>query len=250
MTAEEAFTSTDQQREMLLGIRSFKFQYLHILIMLLRDDSNQSALRIASAREALSILPDMVSNWGSVYNGVVWYASDIMFVVALTLIASCARQLLYLPFGPFFVMFGHILSDPAAWTVEQDLQLLRTTVAYFESMCSQLSLLSTLSSRLAHTASVFLQLAQHHVNAGAPKTVANTQSLDGFADIDLATIESYLAWLPAEFTESLPPTERIARPETTAGGHQDLAASRGLEGRFDDAFDWFSWDTYYANAHA
>lgn len=73
MAAEANVTSAAQQREMALGIRSMKFQYLHLLIMLLRDDPRSCSLRIASAREALSLLPDMVSNWGSVYNGIVWW---------------------------------------------------------------------------------------------------------------------------------------------------------------------------------
>lgn len=69
---ETSSSNVPQQREMLLGLRSFKFQYLHLLILMLRGDETQSAMRVALAREALSILPDMVSNWGSVYNGVVW----------------------------------------------------------------------------------------------------------------------------------------------------------------------------------
>lgn len=65
-------TSAAQQREMSLGLRSFKFQYLHLLILMLRGDNAHAAMRIALARDALLILSDMVSNWGSVYNGVVW----------------------------------------------------------------------------------------------------------------------------------------------------------------------------------
>lgn len=72
MNAENASATADQRREMLLGINSLKFQYLTILIVLLRYDLSRSALRISSAREALKMLPDIVSNWGSVYNGVVW----------------------------------------------------------------------------------------------------------------------------------------------------------------------------------
>ena len=61
-----------QIREMSLGISSIKFQYLHSLILLLKGDESSSALRLFSAREAISILSSMVSNWSSVYNGVVW----------------------------------------------------------------------------------------------------------------------------------------------------------------------------------
>lgn len=59
-------------REMNLGIHSNKFQYLHILILLLKGDES-SDLRLSCAREAISLLPYLVSNWGSVYNGVIWY---------------------------------------------------------------------------------------------------------------------------------------------------------------------------------
>ncbi|KAJ5847461.1 Transcription factor [Penicillium solitum] len=67
--------------------------------------------------------------WSSVYNGAVW-------------------QLLYCPFTPFFVIFGNIIYSDGAQTsaIAQDLNLLPATVDYF-----------------AHTASVFLQLAQGHV---------------------------------------------------------------------------------------
>lgn len=72
LSAESSNATADQQREMLLGIKSLKFQYLNLLVVMLRHDTARSALRISSAREALSMLPDVVSNWGSVYNGVVW----------------------------------------------------------------------------------------------------------------------------------------------------------------------------------
>ncbi|KAF4767544.1 hypothetical protein HAV15_009667 [Penicillium sp. str.  len=94
----------------------------------IRGDSS-SVVRLSSAREAISTLSCMVSSWSSVYNGAVW-------------------QLLYCPFTPFFVIFGNIIYSDGAQTsaIAQDLNLLPATVDYF-----------------AHTASVFLQLAQGHV---------------------------------------------------------------------------------------
>ena len=77
MATESSSSTAVQQREMLLGIKSFKFQYLNLLIVLLRNDITRAALRISSAREALSMLPDIISNWGSVYNGVVWSVSKL-----------------------------------------------------------------------------------------------------------------------------------------------------------------------------
>lgn len=69
---ERASSTADQVREMALGINSMKFQYLHVLILLLKGEEFSSSLRLSSAREALSLLTSMVSNWNSVYNGVIW----------------------------------------------------------------------------------------------------------------------------------------------------------------------------------
>lgn len=72
MDAEKASLNPAQLREMTLGIRSMKFYHLHILILLSRDDSSQREALLSAAREAISILPSIVSNWVSVYNGMVW----------------------------------------------------------------------------------------------------------------------------------------------------------------------------------
>lgn len=64
--------NADRNRELRLGINSVKFQYLHILTLLLKG-GRSSDLRLSCAREAISMLPSLVSNWASVYNGVVWY---------------------------------------------------------------------------------------------------------------------------------------------------------------------------------
>lgn len=111
-------------------------------------------------------------------------------------------------------------------------------------MRNQLSLLSTLASRLAKTAGVFVQLAEHHVNASAPSTAAGatTQGLDDLSDIDLAAIEGYLEWLPG----SVPPTQEIMEPEAAVDGDGEATALNGRKRRFDDVFDWFSWDSYYS----
>lgn len=73
MENEQRSADDSQIREMNLGINSVKFQYLHILTLLLKGDRS-SDLRLSCAREAISLLPSLVSNWGSVYNGVIWYA--------------------------------------------------------------------------------------------------------------------------------------------------------------------------------
>ena len=72
MENEQRSADRNQIRELNLGINSVKFQYLHILTLLLKGDRT-SDLRLSCAREAISLLPSLVSNWGSVYNGVIWY---------------------------------------------------------------------------------------------------------------------------------------------------------------------------------
>jgi hypothetical protein len=76
MDAEKAWTTAEQRQEMSLGLNNMKFQYLHILILLLKNNDSYYELRLRSAREALSLLPSMVSNWSSVYNGVIWYLAN------------------------------------------------------------------------------------------------------------------------------------------------------------------------------
>lgn len=72
MNNDRISADAKQIREMNLGISSVKFQYLHILTLLLKND-RASNIRLSCAREAISLLPSLVSNWGSVYNGVIWY---------------------------------------------------------------------------------------------------------------------------------------------------------------------------------
>lgn len=57
----------------MIGVRAMRFQYLHILILLLRKDPNDKELRIQAARDAITLLPGLVSNSTHVYNGLVWY---------------------------------------------------------------------------------------------------------------------------------------------------------------------------------
>lgn len=78
MKVESTSNTPAQNHEMALGISSFKFQYLHLLVELLRDDAAQRVLRLTSAREALAMLPEIISNWGSVYNGIMWYATAVL----------------------------------------------------------------------------------------------------------------------------------------------------------------------------
>ncbi|KAL0932308.1 fungal specific transcription factor domain-containing protein [Colletotrichum truncatum] len=269
---ERSSTAEAHLREMSLGITSMKFQYLHIVIVLHKGDPACAKILLESAREALSLLPHMVSNWSSIYNGVVWH-------------------LLYYPFIPFFVVFEHIVHDKtsnASSKTNNDISLLSTTVSYFSSMRAQLRLLAPVCARLEHVASIFLQLAQAHANerrlphSGEPKVNSvfpssapplSTQFLghgdneriasvfqtvnedEGIiADLDISTL---LDWLPADTAASWPVEFTATSQQSRAGTafnssliteEQTERASRGRKRTFDATFDWFSWDTYYTDS--
>ncbi len=72
LEAEKNSVDAGQLHEMSLGIRSLEFQYHHTHILLLKDDPSFTDLRLASAREAITLLRTLVSNSNSVYNGVTW----------------------------------------------------------------------------------------------------------------------------------------------------------------------------------
>ncbi|KAK2000821.1 hypothetical protein LX36DRAFT_698676 [Colletotrichum falcatum] len=274
--AERHFVGDAHVREMTLGLNSMRFQYLHIVIILLKGDESFATLRLGSAREALFLLPTVVSNWSSVYNGVIWH-------------------LLYYPFIPFFVVFENLLHNHAlqsAVAIDQDLKLLETTVSYFVSMRDQMRLLATLCSRLERVAAVFLQLAKSYLGSRTavsgesrgnnPLTLGNTlsgispmpaqpvvgqgaaftwkggsgafagnQHGDGPDIGDGVEIGNLLNWLPADtFTTDLF-TEREQQSEAASGKAAGFATtsasecSRGRKRAFDATFDWFSWDAYY-----
>ncbi|KAJ6089455.1 Transcription factor [Penicillium canescens] len=241
---ESVSADVSQIREMYLGISSIKFQYLHSLILLLKGDESSSALLLFSAREAISTLSSMVSNWSSVYKGVVW-------------------QLLYCPFTPFFVVFDNIIhpQNYHTSTIEQDLGLLSATVNYFKAMQSQMRLLATVCSRLEHTASIFLKLAQNHVSyrastktaappapytqASSNQNYSHSQTLADLMDPEVGDLNvvNYVEWLPADMdtTWPLPEAER----------HEPVSSRPGDRGQMlGNMFDWFSWDSYYAGTGA
>ena len=70
--AEKADARPDQIHEMNLGISNFKFQYLHIMVLLTRQSPESDQECIETARQMISLLPGMVSNWNQVYNGIIW----------------------------------------------------------------------------------------------------------------------------------------------------------------------------------
>ncbi|KZL67587.1 fungal specific transcription factor domain-containing protein [Colletotrichum tofieldiae] len=279
MEAERQFLGTAQLKEMSLGLNSMRFQYLHIVIILFKGDDSYLNLRLEAAREALFLLPSIVSNWSSVYNGVIWH-------------------LLYYPFIPFFVVFENLVQNytfQSAMTIDQDLKLLATTVSYFASMRAQMRLLATVCSRLERVAAVFLQLAKSYlgrrvllsddIRGSGRSTIGNSlsntslapvqptngdeplnsfkgketnfnwnQDEDGPALEDDVEIGNFLNWLPADsFTTGLfmeRGQHNEAAPANTAvfsAGLSSPESSRGRKRAFDATFDWFSWDAYYTD---
>lgn len=80
---ERAFSGPNELREMALGISTIKFEYLHVLMVLLKSHSPSASLRLEAAREAISLLPSMVSNWTSVYNSMIWYVAPDLFQMGI-----------------------------------------------------------------------------------------------------------------------------------------------------------------------
>ncbi|KAK2041079.1 hypothetical protein LZ31DRAFT_586737 [Colletotrichum somersetense] len=277
MEAERPFLVTAQLQEMCLGLNSTRFQYLHIVIILLKGDESFANLRLEAAREALFLLPTVVSNWSSIYNGVIW-------------------NLLYYPFIPFFVVFENIIHNHAsqsAVTIDRDLQLMATTVSYFASMRGQMRLLATLCIRLERVASVFLQLAKSYLGrrtvtsdegrsnnplalgeslssmSSVPAQPATGQGLastskekhrasgwnqddDGPVLGDDVEIGNLINWLPADTFPAGLFMERGQQNEAVSANASGFvtasSASEGSRSRkrtFDATFDWFSWDAYY-----
>ncbi|KAJ5623059.1 hypothetical protein N7490_011664 [Penicillium lividum] len=249
---ERGSTDTNQIHEMELGINSAKFQYLHILTLLLKGDVS-SNLRLSCAREAIALLPSLVSNWGSVYNGVVW-------------------QLLYYPFAPFLVIFENIVHRPSqSQKHENDLDLLAITVNYFAEMRPQMRLLAGLCSKLQHTATVFLQLAQSYIRhcysikpkqytvllSQQPKSSRPdeqaTQPWDDLIDIALDDQEliNYLSCLPVDMN----PTSRILETELhVPQSHrpdraENMSPTYSQQPMSDFTFGWFLWDDYYGSSN-
>ncbi|KAE8414804.1 fungal-specific transcription factor domain-containing protein [Aspergillus pseudocaelatus] len=270
MHVESASASACHLKEMGLGINSIKFHYLHILIILLKGDESNSTLRLSSARDAISLLSSIISNWSSIYNGVVW-------------------QLLYYPFTPFFVIFENIVHH-TCWTpaIEHDLQLLSTTVTYYAKMRSQMRLLATVCARLQHVAATFLHLAQTHVRQHAfaqtphnmvistgshsisqsgdyDRSAYNSRVMDDLASrrsgdsetrpnvgVGEPDVASYLEWLPADLILTWPWVDVEHRElKSSDSGTGDRGTPRNLSRKpFDSVFDWFSWDAYYADVEA
>ncbi|KAL6898655.1 fungal-specific transcription factor domain-containing protein [Trichoderma evansii] len=239
---ESASSSAHQLQEMMIGVRAMRFQYLHILILLLRKDKNDKELRIQAARDAITLLPGLVSNSTHVYNGLVW-------------------QLLYYPFTPFFTIFGHIITHPSLPTANQDLELLNQTATYFNSM-KQLGSLSEASSKLERTALVFYNLARfitskEHADSdvqGMDSGVATASSEDTpVQEMDILSKEVDLESYTDAFMTYISDQDNAAQTgfdnidiENILGCLESTDTPlRSRKRSFESTLDWFSWDSHY-----
>ncbi|RGP80281.1 transcriptional regulatory [Fusarium longipes] len=259
---EKSFSSPSQLREMSLGISTMNFEYLHVCMALTRDDKSCIDSRLDTAREAISLLPSMVSNWTSIYNPM-----------------TCPRHQLYFPFIPFFIIFENLVQGRASLpetTIEHDIELLSTTITYYSDMREQFQLLAPLCERLTHIATVFHRLVLDQV--GYPGTLGqdevrvqpfpptegqNIGSMDSNTTLSLQEMElqlgdeigvdlkQYMQWLSSDVLSVEPeaqghiPTENLADETGTsfqAGGQDNVP--RGIKRPLDVMFDWFAWDSY------
>ncbi|KAK1243348.1 hypothetical protein MKX07_003976 [Trichoderma sp. CBMAI-0711] len=242
---------TGAAQEMTIGVRAMRFQYLHILILLLRKIPNSKDRRVQAARDAIMLLPGLISNYNHVYNGLVW-------------------QLLYYPFTPFFTLFCHMIDHPFAPTTQQDLNLLTTTAKYFNSM-KQFGSLPAVSYKLEKTALVFCNLAIFVTSGEYSKddaqdlqSTATATSLEDFGIVecsseerihfvDASSSEAGSASFTDAFMAYLQDQDYSAQSGVDNTDIENLLSCLDSEGpsphkrkrSFENTMDWFSWDTYY-----
>ncbi|KAL6924206.1 hypothetical protein FSST1_001480 [Fusarium sambucinum] len=259
LEGERTSSSPNQLREMSLGICTMTFEYLHVFMVLTRADPSCVGPRHEAAREAISLLPTLVSNWTSIYNPMTWH-------------------LLYFPFIPFFVIFENLVHDHAfslKTTKQHDIELLSSTVSYYSSMRNQFQLLAPLCERLKNVANVFHRLAVvllggyctseqdkelfqpisdgdvssiGTLNSNAAMTVEEIQvELGDEIGVDL---KQYLEWLPADLSplQSIPlghiSTGNVTSETMNSFLMGEQEGSRGTKRPFDVMFDWVAWDSY------
>ncbi|KAI5459047.1 hypothetical protein BGZ63DRAFT_490965 [Mariannaea sp. PMI_226] len=199
-------------KEMELGIRTFKFQFFHLMILLLRDLDSHEDAACSMSRIALSMLSGLVSDSSGVYNGVVW-------------------QLLYYPFTPFFVLFRRILTSAKPSQDKEDLHHMQKMLAYYLDISHTIGPLRQLASKLGETARVFCKLVEQ-ISQSEEKTrrVEQKEALDRF-------LHSYPAIRAESMNAGLHPTTPASHPE-----EQCELDSMQLD--TDVAIDWFLWESH------
>ncbi|GFG20311.1 uncharacterized transcriptional regulatory protein C11D3.07c [Aspergillus udagawae] len=225
---ESTSANARQIQEMNLGINSMRFQYLHILILFLKEDGQFSDTLLACAREAISLLPSLVSNWGSVYNGLIW-------------------QLLYYVFTPFFVIFKNVVRPDGQGPGSRVCSKLRHTAAIFLQL-AQAHVRNKTSTKPGSKAT----RSSKRINTSRLDGPA-TQACEGSTDAGLGQLDitSYLEWLPGDMDATCRMLEVEMQDATDQ--HSGLGEGSNLtefpirRPASDRVFDWFSWDVYYAD---
>lgn len=178
------------------------------------------------------------------------------------------RLLLYYPFTPFFVLFGNLTRNPRAEKASQDLQLLKSTTAYFSKMTSQ----GNMASKLEKVAHVFSSIAENcinnarsHHNALLHPTALGTDPPDIPAlDLEPSTMstdfempfevdpsaDTLLSWFSdADFLTFDIPNQHAPEGSNSVQGQDSTTIAnegpdqmRGTKRPLECTFDWFSWD--------
>lgn len=98
-----------------LGIKNQEFHYNYLTVLLIRSKPTLREECVSASQRALFLLNDLVSDSNEVYNGIVW-------------------ALLYCPFTPFFVLFGHVLSTRKISSNERSLEAMEKLSTFLARM--------------------------------------------------------------------------------------------------------------------
>ena len=147
------------------------------------------------------------------------------------------------------------------------MRLLAMAVDYFADMRAQMRLLAGLCTKLQHTATVFLQLAQSHIRhcnsrksaqdkvplskqaKGLRPGEQTAQQWDDLIDIDLDddALIAYLNCLPVDMNATsriLESELQVPQPHNPDHGEEN-SPTYFQNPMSDCTFGWFLWDDYY-----
>lgn len=151
--------------------------------------------------------------------------------------------------------------EPSASTLAKDLELLATTKTYFSRMCTQLCVLAGITSKLEHTAGVFLNLARERVNKRGSGSLASHGLQDNMAaplppiitdpgqagfsfanaedsqqtpSLDDIDIDAFLHWLPSNIPiQSTADVDMEEELEGAASSQETCGLKRSIDSIFD-----------------
>ncbi|KAG5754967.1 hypothetical protein H9Q70_002407 [Fusarium xylarioides] len=229
---ERAFSGPNEIREMELGIGTINFEYLHILMVLLKSHSPSSNLRLETAREAISLLPSLISNWTSVYNPMICKIAIQRDLELLSITVSYYS------------------------TMREQMQMLAP-------LCKRLENIAAVFLRLAkqyvdgpHPFVTTQQLSAKAHTVGSSEEENSDMAL-GDTQMEIGSeigvdLEHYIQWLPPNMISTQDSHTTVISdghpahgPSTSASPESVQRESRGTKRPFDVMFDWFAWDVYY-----